>query len=54
MSKVLVGQFVTVIKSFQHLSELTIEDEENRKPERRRRQVASSVPTQINIIMYIL
>jgi len=44
-----VGQFVMVIKSFQYLSELTIEDEENRKPGRRRRWVASSVPTQINI-----
>jgi len=34
-----------VIKLFQHFSELTTEDEENRKPGRRRRQVASSVPT---------
>jgi len=45
---VLVGQFAIVIKSFQHLSELTIENKENRKPGRRR-WVASSVPTQINI-----
>jgi len=47
-----VGQFVTVIKSFQHFSELTTEDEENRKPGRRRRWVASSVPTQINVATY--
>jgi len=44
---VLIGQFVMVIKLFQHLSELTIEDEENRKPGRRR-WVASSVYTQIS------
>jgi len=44
-----VGQFVMLIKSFGHFSELTIEDEDNRKPGRRRRWVASSVPTQINI-----
>jgi len=37
------------IKSFHHFSELTTEDEENRKPGRRRRWVVSSVPTQINI-----
>jgi len=44
-----VGQFVMAIKSFHHFSELTTEDEENRKPGRRRRWVASFVPTQINI-----
>jgi len=44
-----VSQFVTVIKSFQYFSELTTEGEENRKPGRRRRWVASSVPTQISI-----
>jgi len=31
-----VGQFVMVIKSFQHLSELTTEDEKNRKPGRKK------------------
>jgi len=43
-----VGQYVMVIKSFQHLSELNTVNKENRKPGRRR-QIVSSVPTQINI-----
>ena len=43
-----VGQFVTVIKSFGHFSELITEDEDNRKPGSRR-WVTSPVPTQINI-----
>jgi len=46
------GQFVMVIKSFQHFSELTTEDEENWKPGRRR-WVASSIPTQIYIYIAI-
>jgi len=38
------GMFIVpVIKLFRHLSELTIENEENRKPGRRRRWVAGSI-----------